>query len=164
VPTKSIVQIPLQALTSFSVFPRLLEEIQAGKPGNGIPYIYYAVGYFPNAVPGTGVDFISVVGDAIIAVLAANHAEGRNVIVIAAESDYPILNSTQCEATLAPTLFGVGVDVANKLIQRPPNHNSNNGSNSGPLVRPDHRPRQHPHRPAQLPRRDQHPALHLHCR
>jgi hypothetical protein len=24
-----------------------LEEIQAGKPGNSIPYIYYAVGYFP---------------------------------------------------------------------------------------------------------------------
>jgi hypothetical protein len=96
-----------------------LEEIQAGKSGNGIPYIYYAVGYFPNAVPGADVDFFSVVGlngDTNIAVLAAKHAEGRNIIVVAAGSNYPVLNSTQCEVTLAPTLFAVGVDVANKLI------------------------------------------------
>jgi hypothetical protein len=54
--------------------------------------------------------------DASIAVLSAKHAEGRNVIVVAAGSDYPVLNGTQCEVTLAPALFAIGIDVTNKLI------------------------------------------------
>ena len=100
-----------------------LEEIQVGKPANGIPYIYYAIGYFPNAGSGQGADFFSVVGlngDASIAVLAAKHAESRNVILITAGSDYPVLNGTQCEVNFAPTTFAVGVDVANKLISIDP--------------------------------------------
>jgi hypothetical protein len=79
-----------------------LGEIQPGKPDNGIPYIYYAIGYFPNAVPGAAVDFFSVVGlngKANIAVLAAKHAEGRNIILITAGSDYPVLNRSTNSST-----------------------------------------------------------------
>jgi hypothetical protein len=96
-----------------------LKEIQAGKPDNGIPYIYYAIGYFPNAPPGLSPDFFSVVGldwDANMAVLAAKRAEGRNIVLITTGSDYPFLNGTQCEVSLTPTMFAVDVGVSNKLI------------------------------------------------
>jgi hypothetical protein len=107
-----------------------LEEIQPGKPDNGIPYIYYAIGYFPNAVPGAAVDFFSVVGlngKANIAVLAAKHAEGRNIILITAGSDYPVLNklidvhpittTTSAAAAVAPS-FDPTAGIASTLISQ----------------------------------------------
>ncbi|MCJ1457923.1 hypothetical protein MMC28_008292 [Mycoblastus sanguinarius] len=96
-----------------------LEEIQAGKPDNGIPYVYYAIGHFPNAISTQGQDFFSVVGldgDDSIAVVAAKRYQARNVILVTAGSDYPHLNNTQCEVRFAPTMFTVGVDISNKLI------------------------------------------------
>ena len=96
-----------------------LKEIQAGKVDNGIPYIYYAIGLFPNAVSDQGADFFSVVsvnGNADIAVVAAKRYQSRNVILVTAGSNYIDLNSTQCEVSLALTMFTVSVDVVNKFV------------------------------------------------
>ncbi|KAI9705084.1 MAG: hypothetical protein M1836_006867 [Candelina mexicana] len=97
-----------------------LREIQAGDPKYGIPYIYYATGYFPNAPSAEETpDFFSVVGlgsSTNLAVIGVKRSEGRTVILITAGSAYAILNRTQCEVTLTPTSFTVAVDVVRKLI------------------------------------------------
>lgn len=51
-----------------------LQRVVDGKPPNGIPYVYYAQGAFPNAPAGQSPDFFAVVGlhqDNDIAVVAA---------------------------------------------------------------------------------------------
>ncbi len=95
-----------------------LQEIQVGKP-HGIPYIYYAIGLFPNKASNQDADYFSVIGvfgDADLAVVAAKRYAGRNVILVTAGSNYARLNSTQCDVYLAPTAFSVGVNVADKLM------------------------------------------------
>ncbi|KAL8718985.1 MAG: hypothetical protein Q9225_003943 [Loekoesia sp. 1 TL-2023] len=110
-----------------------LEQIQEGKPGNGIPYVYYATGRFPNAPLGNGADFFAVVGlygDANIATVAAKRYEYRNVILVTSGSDYTELNNTQCEVRFVPTMFSVRVDVANTLISVIPVNNTNSAGSA----------------------------------
>lgn len=94
-----------------------LQEVQAPQPAsNGIPYVYYARGVFPNK---RTLDYFAVVGldkDSDIAVVAAKHNGGQNVILITTGINYVSLNRTQCEVTFTPTKFDVHVDVANKSI------------------------------------------------
>jgi len=110
-----------------------LQEIVPGKVGNGIPFTFYAIGLFPNTPPGNGADLFSVIGiggDDSIATIAAKRYQGRNVILGAAGSKYPLLNSTQCEVTLTPTEFNIGVDVANGLITVLPAETTRSSSSS----------------------------------
>jgi hypothetical protein len=96
-----------------------LELIQEGQRQYGIPYIYYAIGMFPNAPPGHGVDFLAFVGllgDYSIVALGATPYQKRNIILLTSGQDYQALNGTQCEVFFTPTKFTVNVDVANKLI------------------------------------------------
>lgn len=94
-----------------------LQEVQAPKD-TGIPYVYHATGVFPNNSTGF-VDHFAVIGlkgDSDVAVVAAKHYAGQNVILITTGSNYVSLNRTQCEITLTPAKFDVHVDVANKSI------------------------------------------------
>jgi hypothetical protein len=95
-----------------------LKEIQPGKSKNGIPYIYYAIGHFPNN-QDNHTDFFSMIGmagNASIVALSAKRYANRTVILITAGSDYDVLNQTQCEISFVPTMFNIHVDVVEKLI------------------------------------------------
>ena len=116
-----------------------LELIQDGKPDNGIPYVYYAIGRFPNSVQGQGVDFFAIVGqdgDNNTAVVAAKRYESRNVILVTAGSSYSDLNNTQCEVSFVPTLFTVSVEVANKLISVHPTNVTKIAGSTSPSFDP----------------------------
>ncbi|KAK6077652.1 hypothetical protein SCUP515_04850 [Seiridium cupressi] len=96
-----------------------LEMVQRGKAGNGIPSVYYAIGEFPTAPPGK-VDFFSVVSlsneDKSLAVMAAKYYADRHLVLIAAGSDYNVLNGTQCEINFTRADFSVTVDAVSKQI------------------------------------------------
>ena len=116
-----------------------LEKIQDGKPGNGIPYIYYALGLFPNSPAGDSADFFSVVGlngDSDIAVVAAKRKQGTNIILLTAGSRYIELNETQCEVDLTLTNFTVHVNVADKLIYVRPTSSMNVAGTTPPSFDP----------------------------
>ncbi|PWY94850.1 hypothetical protein BO94DRAFT_621297 [Aspergillus sclerotioniger CBS 115572] len=96
-----------------------LQEVTAGNAGAGIPWIYYAIGTFPNTHPGAGAGFFSVTGlggDASIVALETRVDEGQHVIQLAAGENYSYLNQTQCWITYAPTLFQVDVTVFSRII------------------------------------------------
>ena len=116
-----------------------LRRVVDGKPVNGIPYVYYALGAFPNAPAGQGPDFFAVVGldgDQDIAVVAAKRYAGRNVILMTAGSNYINLNQTQCEVSFTPTMFTVHVYVDNKLISVLPMDATKEGEAGAPSFDP----------------------------
>ncbi|KAL8947002.1 MAG: hypothetical protein Q9222_006673 [Ikaeria aurantiellina] len=103
-----------------------LEEVSKGKPGNGIPYSYYAIGHFPNASPDT-TDFFAVVGmngPDSVAVMSAKQHNGHNVILVTTGANYLVLNGTQCTINFSPAVFDIDVDVTNGLIYVSPNSTS----------------------------------------
>ncbi|KAI4281675.1 MAG: hypothetical protein L6R38_003518 [Xanthoria sp. 2 TBL-2021] len=95
--------------------------VQKRKDGNGISYVYYAIGAFSNAQEGA-VDFFAVTGlsgDDSIASAAAKHNGNRSLIMVTAGSSYLELNA-QYEVSFTPTSFAVEVDVIGKLINISP--------------------------------------------
>jgi hypothetical protein len=107
-----------------------LDKIQPGKPGNGIPDIYYALGHFP-AAPPDKVDFFSVVSndEKDLAVMGAKFYAGIHMVLIASAENYSVLNGTQCEILFQPAEFRVVVNTVKKQVSVFPIHGSNSVSN-----------------------------------
>ena len=95
------------------------ELVQEGKPGNGIPDIYYALGYLPNSNLSSGVDFYSVVGlggDSDIVAYVSKCGMNRYMYGFTAGSDYAVLDKIQCEVSYTTCEFNVVISPLEKNV------------------------------------------------
>jgi hypothetical protein len=95
-----------------------LESIQPGKGPNGIPSIYYALGYLPNSNLSAASPFYALVGwniDSIVGHVAQCGMD-RYLYAFAAGTEYAVLNQIQCEVSYTPCEFHVVVSPLGRNI------------------------------------------------
>jgi len=97
--------------------------IQQGKDPNGIPGIFYAIGYLPNSNLSVDPPFYSIIswGDKGLDVVAYQSDDnmGRFLYAFTAGQNYPSLEKMQCEVFFMPCEYNVVVSLPGNITVTP---------------------------------------------